>query len=84
MEEKLRDYFEEMVVYKDLKNNTGFFSSLGLPAFLRDYLLKTFSDEYGRFNMDRCLLLKNGLMWFSVQLTTMLLDTRPNFKNCQC
>ena len=52
MEEKLRDYFEEMVVYKDLKNNTGFFSSLGLPAFLRDYLLKTFSDEYGRFNMD--------------------------------
>ena len=51
MEEKLREYFEEMVVYKDLKNNTGFFSSLGLPAFLRDYLLKTFSDEYGRFNM---------------------------------
>ncbi len=52
MEEKLRDYFEEMVVYKDLKNNTGFFSSLGLPAFLRDYLLKTFSDEYGCFNME--------------------------------
>lgn len=51
MEEKLRDYFEEMVVYKDLKNN-NFFSSLGLPAFLRDYLLKTFSDDYGRFNMD--------------------------------
>ena len=55
MEEKLRDYFEEMVVYKDLKNNTGFFSSLGLPAFLRDYLLKTFSDEYGRFNMEEVL-----------------------------
>lgn len=52
MEEKLHEYFEEMVVYKDLKNNTGFFSSLGLPAFLRDYLLKTFSDEYGRFNME--------------------------------
>ena len=51
MSEKLRDYFEEMVVYKDLKNNS-FFSSLGLPAFLRDYLLKTFSDDYGNFNMD--------------------------------
>ena len=51
MEDKLRDYFEEMVVYKDLKNN-NFFSSLGLPAFLRDYLLKTFSDDYGRFDMD--------------------------------
>ena len=36
---KLRDYFDEMVVYKDLRNNS-FFSSLGLPAFLRDYLLK--------------------------------------------
>ena len=52
MEEKLRDYFEEMVVYKDLRNNTGFFSALGLPAFLRDYLLKTFSDDYGHFNME--------------------------------
>ena len=38
MTDKLRDYFDEMVVYKDLKNN-NFFSSLGLPAFLRDYLL---------------------------------------------
>ena len=37
MTDKLRDYFDEMVVYKDLKNN-NFFSSLGLPAFLRDYL----------------------------------------------
>ncbi len=51
MEEKLRDYFEEMVVYKDLKNS-NFFSSLGLPAFLRDYLLKTFSDSYGNFDID--------------------------------
>ena len=51
MTDKLRDYFEEMVVYKDLKNN-NFFSSLGLPAFLRDYLLKTFSDDYGNFDMD--------------------------------
>lgn len=46
---KLRDYFEEMVVYKDLSNN--FFSSLGLPSFLRDYLLKSFSDNYGNCDM---------------------------------
>jgi len=51
MTDKLRDYFDEMVVYKDLKNN-NYFSSLGLPAFLRDYLLKTFSDEFGNFNME--------------------------------
>ena len=51
MTDKLREYFEEMVVYKDLKNN-NYFASLGLPAFLRDYLLKTFSDDYGNFDMD--------------------------------
>lgn len=47
MEEKLRECFSEMVVYKDLKNN-NFFSSLSLPSFLRDWLLKKFSDEDGR------------------------------------
>ena len=51
MTDKLRDYFDEMVVYKDLKNN-NFFSSLGLPAFLRDYLLKMFSDDFGNFDVD--------------------------------
>ncbi len=51
MTEKLREYFDEMVVYKDLKNN-NYFSSLGLPAFLRDYLLKSFCDDYGNFDME--------------------------------
>lgn len=49
--EKLREYYEEQVVYKDLRNN-NFFSSLGLPAFLRDYLLKSFSDDNGYFDID--------------------------------
>ena len=42
--EKLRDYFDEMVVYKDLQK-TNFFSALSLPAFMRDWLLKKFEDE---------------------------------------
>ena len=50
MSEKLKQYFDEMVVCKDLKNS--FLSSLGLPSFLRDYLLKNFSDEYGNFDMN--------------------------------
>lgn len=41
MEEKLRNYFEDMVVYKDLKES-NFFKSLNLPSFLRDWLLKMF------------------------------------------
>ena len=46
--EKLRDYFDEMVVYKDLQK-TNFFSALSLPAFMRDWLLKKFEDEDGEF-----------------------------------
>lgn len=49
--EKLRDCFDEMVVYKDLKK-TNFFSTLSLPAFMRDWLLKKFEDEDGYFDKD--------------------------------
>lgn len=51
MIEKLRDCFDEMVVYKNLKES-NFFSSLGLPAFLRDWLLKKFEDEDGKYDID--------------------------------
>lgn len=49
--EKLRDCFDEMVVYKDLKK-TNFFTALSLPAFMRDWLLKKFEDDEGNFNKD--------------------------------
>lgn len=49
MIEKLRDCFDEMVVYKDLKKSS-FFSALGLPSFLRDWLLKKFEDDDGKFD----------------------------------
>ena len=49
MIDKLRDCFDEMVVYKDLRKS-NFFSALGLPSFLRDWLLKKFADEEG--NLD--------------------------------
>lgn len=39
MIEKLRICFDEMVVYKDLKKS-NFFSTLSLPSFMRDWLLK--------------------------------------------
>lgn len=51
MEEKLRKYFEDMVVYKDLKESNCF-KALGLPSFLRDWLLKMFEDEDGHLNME--------------------------------
>ncbi len=49
--EKLRDCFDEMVVYKDLKK-TNFFSALSLPSFMRDWLLKKFEDDEGNFDKD--------------------------------
>lgn len=54
MIDKLRSCFEEMVVYKDLKKS-NFFSSLSLPSFMRDWLLKKFMSETGEFNQEEML-----------------------------
>lgn len=51
IDDKLREYFDEMVVYKDLRNS-HFFSAFGLPSFLRDWLLKKFADEEGNLDFD--------------------------------
>ena len=51
MESKLRECFDEMVVYKDLKKS-NFFSSLGLPSFLRDWVLKKFEDDEGNYDIE--------------------------------
>ena len=51
MEEKLRECFSEMVVYKNLKRS-NFFASLSLPSFLRDWLLKKFSDDDGHVDVE--------------------------------
>lgn len=49
--QKMRSCFESMVVFKDLKNN-NFFSTLGLPSFMRDWLLQRHQDESGEFCQD--------------------------------
>lgn len=51
MDDKLRECFEDMVVYKDL-TKSNFFSSLGLPSFLRDWVLKRFEDEDGNYDIE--------------------------------
>lgn len=43
---KLREDFEQMVVYKDL-SKSAFFSTLNLPSFTRDWLLSHFATETG-------------------------------------
>ncbi|MEG1300778.1 MAG: BREX system Lon protease-like protein BrxL [Erysipelotrichaceae bacterium] len=49
--DKLLDCFDEMVVYKNLKE-TNFFAAISLPSFLRDWLLKKFEDENGNYDID--------------------------------
>lgn len=51
MENKLKEYFEDMVVFKDLKKS-NFFKTMKLPSFLRDWLLKMFEDEDGNFDIE--------------------------------
>ena len=48
-EQKLRTCFNGMVIHKNLKN-TGFFSSLSLPSFTRDWILQRFEDSEGNFD----------------------------------
>jgi len=50
--EKLMTNFSEMLVYKDLKKS-GIISSLGLPSFLRDWLLKMFQDGDGNIEFSK-------------------------------
>lgn len=49
--DKLRECFDEMVVYKDLRRDSTF-KALKLPSFLRDWVLKKFEDEEGHFDID--------------------------------
>lgn len=51
MKEKLKEYFDDMVVFKNLKES-NFFKGLKLPSFLRDWLLKMFEDEDGNFDVE--------------------------------
>lgn len=50
MIDKLRECFDDLVVYKDLKKS-NFFSSLNLPSFLRDWVLNRYEDEDGNYDI---------------------------------
>ena len=51
MVEKLKDNFDEMVVYKDLKKS-NFITSFKMPSFMRDWVLKRFQDDDGEIDVD--------------------------------
>lgn len=51
MIEKLRDNFDNMLVYKDLQKS-NFFSSISLPSFIRDWILKKYADDEGNVDYE--------------------------------
>ena len=51
IDDKLKNCFDEMVVYKDLRKS-NFFNSISLPSFMRDWILKKFEDETGYFDTE--------------------------------
>ncbi|OAG27653.1 BREX system Lon protease-like protein BrxL [Thermodesulfatator autotrophicus] len=51
MEEKLKDIFADTVVFKDPRRNKDI-ANQGIPSFLRDWLIKKFSDDKGEVNWE--------------------------------
>lgn len=83
MIEKLRNYFDEMVVYKDLKKS-NFFSALSLPSFMRDWLLKKFGDENGNFDSEELNLFVRTYLprkddWIAIKNQVVIEHERVRF-----
>lgn len=83
MVEKLKNFFDEMVVFKDLKKS-NFFSALSLPSFMRDWLLKKFEDENGQFDSDELMrFVRNYLPrkddWISIKNQVIIDRERVKF-----
>ncbi len=51
MTDKLKEYFDEMIVNKNQKENSSI-ADLNLPSFMRDWVVKQFEDEDGHVNPD--------------------------------
>ncbi|GHS97035.1 hypothetical protein AGMMS50276_16400 [Synergistales bacterium] len=83
MIEKLRNCFDEMVVYKDLRKS-NFFSALSLPSFMRDWLLKKFEDENGQFDTEEVLQFVKTYLprkddWISIKNRVVMESERVRF-----
>lgn len=84
MIEKLRNCFDEMVVYKDLKKTGNVFSALSLPSFMRDWLLKKFEDENGNFDADELVRFVKAYLprkddWISIKNRVVVDRERVRF-----
>ncbi|MDR0751893.1 MAG: BREX system Lon protease-like protein BrxL [Christensenellaceae bacterium] len=78
--ERLKNTFNETVVYKDLKK-TNFFSSINLPCFMRDYLIQKFRLDDKQPDMDKIKKFINTYLprsdqWLAIK-DKLIMDNEP-------
>ena len=54
MEQKLRECFADMIVYKEPQRSQSF-SALSIPSYMRDWIVMRYADADGAVNMDEAL-----------------------------
>ena len=83
LHERLMDAFDEMVLYKDLSKGS-IISSLKLPSFMRDWVMKQFQDDEGNLDIDevseyiRTYIPKKG-EWKTIQNRIVTQNERVKF-----
>ena len=83
MVEKLKDAFDDMIVFKNLKEN-NFIASFKLPAFMRDWVLRRFQDEEGNIEIEKTTkFIKNFIPkkedWNSIKNRIAIYQERVKF-----
>lgn len=81
--ERLRDAFDEMVLYKDLSKG-GIISSVKLPSFMRDWVMKMFQDDEGNLDVDEAsdfirTYIPKSDEWKSIQNRIVTLNEQVKF-----
>ena len=51
MEDKLKEFFADMIVLKN-PQRAGFFKELNMPSFMRDWVVMKFSDDEGNIDQE--------------------------------
>ena len=49
--ERLKNAYDDMVLYKDLKKS-NFIASFKMPSFMRDWVIKSFQDDEGNIDTE--------------------------------
>lgn len=81
--ERLRDAFDEMILYKDLSKG-NIINSFKLPSFMRDWVMKRFQDDDGQMDADEASeFVKNFIPkkgeWKSIQNRIVTLGEHVKF-----